>query len=95
VKDRADLLDGLVSTVPPGTVSEEDQGKLAFGVDPQRGSGVAQMPDQAFRKTPADDDSSLGVSSPRADRPGRARKTYPAGRERDCVMRLSPVAALH
>jgi hypothetical protein len=53
VKGRADLLDGLASTVRPGTVGEKDQGKLAFGVDPQRGSGEAQMPDRAFRKIPA------------------------------------------
>ena len=88
-------MDGLVSTIRLGTVGEEDQGKLAFGVDPQRGSGVAQMPDRVSEKYLPDDDSSLGVSSSRADRPGRARKSYPAGRERDCVMRQSPVAALH
>ena len=71
VECRADLLDGLVSTVRPATIGEEDHGKLAFRVDPKRGSGVVRCPIELSEKYLPDDDSSLGVSSQRADRPGR------------------------
>ena len=54
----------LLSRSGPGTVGEEDQGKLAFGVDPQERFRRSPNARSSFpENTCPNDDSSLGVSS--------------------------------
>ena len=43
VEAGAKLFDGLIGAVRPSAVAEQGHRELAFGVDPQRGSGIAQM----------------------------------------------------
>lgn len=39
----ADLFDGLIGAVGPGAVGEQGDGELAFGIDPERSAGVAEV----------------------------------------------------
>ena len=50
VKIGAQLLDGLIAAVGPGAVGEQGYRQLAVWVDPQRGSGVAEMAKRIARE---------------------------------------------
>ena len=47
---RPDLLDRRICAVGPGAVGEQGYGQLAIWVDPQRGSGVAEMAERIARE---------------------------------------------
>ena len=50
LKCRAHVLDRFVAAIGPGPVGEQSDGKLALGIDPQRGTGVAQMSEGTGRE---------------------------------------------
>ena len=62
---RTELLDGLIGGIGPGAVGEQGDGELAFGIAPERGSGVAEMPEGARGKQRAGLGWRDGVSQPR------------------------------
>jgi len=50
VKFGAQLLDGLIAAIGPGAIGEQGYGQMATWVDPQRGSGVAEMAKRIARE---------------------------------------------
>jgi hypothetical protein len=48
-----DLSNGLVGAVRPDAICEQDNRKLAFGIDPDRSAGVSEMAKSMIGKVPA------------------------------------------
>ena len=48
VEGGTNLFNGLIRAIGPGAVGEQRDGKLAVGVDPERGAGVTEMAEGAW-----------------------------------------------
>src|ERR1700722_7052059 len=48
VKFRTNLLDGLIRAVGPGAIRQQHNGELALRINPQRGTGVAEMSERSW-----------------------------------------------